>query len=264
MRTRRFLKRQIRTRRLRKGKMRIGRRTSIHKKGGTNSNRKKQTIRNFLKREKTHNVVSVIKKKLKKQDALNEKEIMFFCNEKSPFKTDQRLKKKYTPLLDINIRYIIQDYDFQFEQKEKEYDDMYKKIKKDKVEDYILTENETEIMNILESEINAIINKKKIYNDLYKFCIPQQKKLISSSLRESSSPRKSVKNVLLVGSNPAKSNLSINPDYFDELNGRLLEPMYKSITPKNALPSSILKSYHSSQRSEDSIVNPSNIDLFNR
>ena len=159
MRTRRFLKRQIGTRRLRKGKMRIGRRTAIHKKGGTNSNRKKQTIRNFLKRDKTHNIVSVIKKKLKKQDALNEKEIMFFCNEKSPFKADQMLKKKYTPLLDINIRYIIQDYDFQFKQKEKEYNDMYKKIKKDK--DYILTENETEIMNILESEINAIINKKK-------------------------------------------------------------------------------------------------------
>ena len=54
MRTRRFLKRQIGTRRLRKGKTRIGRRTAIHKKGGTNSNRKKQTIRNFLKRDKSN------------------------------------------------------------------------------------------------------------------------------------------------------------------------------------------------------------------
>ena len=165
MRTRRLKKHKMRTRRLKTRKMRIGRRTAIHKKsGGTNSSRKK--FWNFLKGDETHKQESLIKKKLKNQDNLTIKEIEFFCNEKSPFKTDQRLNEKYTPLLDSNVRHIIDNYRFKFEMKEKEYNNLYKSLIENKI-----TKEEKNILD-------EIDERKKKENKAYILLTEEEKNLL--------------------------------------------------------------------------------------
>ena len=207
----------MRTRRLKTRKMRIGRRTAIHKKsGGTNSSRKK--FWNFLKGDETHKQESLIKKKLKNQDNLTIKEIEFFCNEKSPFKTDQRLNEKYTPLLDSNVRHIIDNYRFKFEMKEKEYNNLYKSLIENKI-----TKEEKNILD-------EIDERKKKENKAYILLTEEEKNLLKK-LEEIKKEKKKYEDFIFT--DEEKNIFKLNKLDLEEEEENLLKKLDQEITAIN-------------------------------